>query len=118
MITSTVVHGDGVGKQSGYPTANLNLRKADVRLSAGVYAAYATLSRVRYQAALVVHDNPWKVEVFFFNFTGPDFYGQRIEVEPIQMVSQIERHDSMEELVAKIHSDLDLIKNCFIEHDL
>ncbi|KKW41746.1 MAG: Riboflavin biosynthesis protein RibF [Candidatus Magasanikbacteria bacterium GW2011_GWA2_56_11] len=115
MITSIVIRGDGAAKLTGFPTANLNVRRSEVPLPPGVYAAWATLNRATYQAALVIHSEPWKVEVFFMNYSGADFYGSRVAVEPIQKISEIESYDSPGELHDKIESDLVLIRDLFAE---
>ena len=43
MIGGIIVHGDGLGKTLGYPTANIDVEPSSVRFESGVYAARATL---------------------------------------------------------------------------
>lgn len=115
MMSGIVVHGDGLGKGLGYPTANLNVHRAEAKFAVGIYAAEATLRNVVYQAALVINDNPWKVEVYFIDYSGADFYGEEIHVSPIQKVSQLERYDSIDELKQKIADDVELVNEFFAE---
>lgn len=110
MLAGPVVNGDGIGKKFGCPTANLSLRRSQVPLHSGVYAAMATLNREVHKAALVIQEKPWKVEVHLLDYKGADFYGQHISVDPVQKVSEIESYDSVDELKEKIASDLELIR--------
>lgn len=115
MIRGTVVHGDGRGRILGYPTANIDVPVASTKLGPGVYAALAMLQNESYLAALVIHEAIDKIEVFFLNYEGPDFYGKTIAVEAVQRVSGLERLDSENELKEKIASDVDLVRNYFVE---
>lgn len=115
MLRGTVVHGDGLGKGLGYPTANLNIHRTEAKFAVGIYAAEAVLRNNIYQAALVINDEPWKVEVYFINYQGPDFYGEEIKISPIQKVSHIEHYDSLDELKEKIYADVALVNEFFAE---
>ncbi len=111
MLAGPVVHGDGIGKKFGCPTANLSLRRTQVSLHSGVYAATAVLNRNTHKAALVIQDKPWKIEVHLLDYDGPDFYGQHLSIEPVQKVSEIEAYDSEDELKEKIQADLQLVRD-------
>ena len=115
MVEGIVVHGDGFGKSLGYPTANIEVSKKTIGLARGVYAAWADLERIRYQAAFVVNDDPWKLEVFLFTYHGPDFYGKHLVVFPIQKVSEIEPYENIEALKNKISQDIILISDFFVD---
>lgn len=115
MLRGTVIHGDGFGKGLGYPTANLNVHRSGISFAVGVYAAEATLRNVVYNAALVINSEPWKVEVYFIDYKGPDFYGEEVYVSPIQKVSQLEQYDSLDELKEKIGIDVALVNDFFNE---
>lgn len=110
MFKGKVISGQGVGKTLGYPTANLDTPQSAVRVSTGVYAAYATCVGRRYPAALVLRGNPWKVEVHFFQYSAGDCYGRVVAVEPVQKVSEIEEFESMEELKEKIALDVEAVR--------
>ena len=117
MLSSVVVTGDGVGKKFGYPTANLQIRRSQVTVSPGVYAARATLERVVYRAALIIRAEPWKIEVHLLNYNGPDFYGAFLTVDPIQKISELESYESTGELKEKIAADLKLIDEFLAEQE-
>ncbi|PLX28977.1 hypothetical protein C0581_00320 [Candidatus Parcubacteria bacterium] len=110
MIGGIVIKGDGLGREYGYPTANLNCSKEDVTISGGVYAAWAFFENKKYKAALVIQEKPWKVEVYIMDFEG-DIYGRYLEVEFVQKVSELEQFDSKEEIVEKIHADMRMIED-------
>ncbi len=118
MLAGIVVRGDGMGKGLGYPTANLNLPRNQVMFAGGVYAATAKLDKREYRGALVINQNPWKIEIYLFDYLGPDFYGSHMSVTPIQKVSEIEQYDSLEELKQKIEDDIVLIRDFFAEKKL
>lgn len=109
MFGGTVIHGDGLGKEYGFPTANLDLGKGRLFLQPGVYAGYAYVDKKKFKAALAYRENPKKVEIYIFDFT-EDLYGRYLEFDPIQKVSEMERFDNTGEVIQKIKSDLFLIK--------
>ncbi|HBU06649.1 MAG TPA: hypothetical protein DEB09_01035 [Candidatus Magasanikbacteria bacterium] len=113
MLKGIVIHGDGIGKKLGFPTANLDIEKKKCKFNSGVYAAKVTLNKKEYQGALAIQEKNWKVEVHFLDYVGEDFYGSFIEVEPIQKVSEMERFDSFEELQTKIKKDMLVVRSFF-----
>ena len=113
MFSGVVIHGDSIGKELGCPTANLNISPKKTQLGDGVYAGRAFLDRKEYRAVIVIQHQIKKVEVHLLDYNGIDFYGSVISVEPIQQVSQMEKIDTVEELRAKIQSDLIRVKNVF-----
>lgn len=115
MFRGTIIRGDGAGKPMGYPTANLDCSKKDVRLGVGVYAVWAYLKKKKYMGALVVQDNPFKIEVHLIDYTGEDVYDLVLEVDPVQKVSEIERHSSLEELQQKIENDVRLAEEVLVK---
>lgn len=105
----TVIHGQKIAQTLGYPTANLDVPREQIKLRAGVYAAEATIGEHTYGAALVLIDQPKKVEVYLLDIH-EDLYGKRVAVRPFQKVSEIEKHDSVESLQKKIAADIDLVR--------
>lgn len=109
-IKGHVIHGDGVGKRLGYPTANLDISKDKIKLSPGVYAARAVLNGKKYKASLVIQEKIWKVEVHLLDYVGEDFYGADLEVEAVEKVSEIVPFKSEDELIKKIGEDMEKVK--------
>lgn len=110
MFGGVVIHGDGIGKKLGYPTANLNVSVESTGQKAGVYAAYAFLNEKKYRAALAIQEKLGKVEAHLLDYTGQDFYGERLEVEAMERVSGMEKCETKKDLIEKIKKDIQKIK--------
>ena len=111
-IAGRVVRGAQLGRQLGYPTANLRFGGKRPALS-GIYA-----TRVH-----GVGDAPWPsvsslgtrptvngreplLEAHLFDFEG-DLYGRRIEVEFVAKLREELKFDDLETMVEQIHRDAD-----------
>ncbi len=111
MLKGKVIHGDGIGQQLGFPTANLNIKKNDIDLSAGVYIAKVWLNKKEYLASLTILEKPvFKFEIHLLNYVGEDFYGEELLVDVGEKVSELEKFESREELKEKIKNDLNKIR--------
>lgn len=111
-IRATVQHGDKLGREIGFPTANLDLG-AYLRPRYGIYAVTGHLPdgrRVSGAANLGVrpHFDPPKelLEPHFFDFSG-DLYGQEIEVALHHFIRPEAKFDSLDALTAQIALDCD-----------
>ncbi len=113
MIVGKVIHGEGIGKKLGFATANLDLDVSDLEIAEGVYAAKANHGGNVYNAALIILAKSNKVEVFLFDYTGQDIYGEKLQVEYLEKVSEIEIFEKKEDLVEKIKKDINLVKSFF-----
>lgn len=112
MIKGTVQHGDAIGRTIGYPTANLSCSDDSCTLPDGVYAAKTAYAGSQYESALVINSKAERVEVFLFDFSG-DLYGKELSVEPLEQVSEITSWQTLDELKAKIDTDVAMIKDVF-----
>lgn len=115
MLSGSVIHGDGFGRQLGYPTANIEPTKAAKYFRPGIYAATVTLGGEKYQAALAIHNKHSKIEAFLIAYQGPDFYGVHITIDPVQRLSEMEQYDSTEELKTKISHDVQMVCDYFAQ---
>ncbi len=111
-LAGRVGHGQRLGRELGFPTANLRLHSRAVELS-GIYAVrvYGVSGHPGpLNAVASVGTRPTVggieplLEVNIFDFNG-DLYGQRIEVEFIARLRDEERFDSLPALVAQMHAD-------------
>ncbi|MDO8505734.1 MAG: riboflavin kinase [bacterium] len=118
-FTGKVKKGLKIGRELGYPTANLAC-DIEVFPALGVYVAYATMRDSRYEAVCVIgarYDGAVPlVEVHLFNFSG-DAYDEIIEVELRDKISDIGTFDS-HLLVKKIESDLRAAREWFTRESL
>ena len=109
-IEGVVQHGDKVGREIGYPTANLDLGQY-LRPAYGIYAVRGRLAdgRVLGGAANLgvrpTFDPPKELlEPYFFDFSG-DLYGQVVSVEHVEFLRPEARYDGLEALKAQMAAD-------------
>jgi riboflavin kinase/FMN adenylyltransferase len=109
-MSGRVVHGRKLGRQLGYPTANLTLRwgRAPVHGIFAVHVTGAGLKRWPSVASLGTRPTVAGVEplleVHLFDFDG-DLYGQRLDVEFVAKIRDEAKFDSLEALMAQMHRD-------------
>lgn len=114
-VSGTVVHGRGVGRTLGFPTANVSLQGTRKMLpKEGVYAVM-----MRNEESGIGHwgmanlgsmptfdiDKP-SLEVHLLDFEG-DLYGRQVTVEFLHRLRDIKRFSSSEELQRQIQQDLE-----------
>jgi riboflavin kinase/FMN adenylyltransferase len=111
-IRGVVQHGDKVGREIGYPTANIDMGNY-LRPAYGIYAVRARLADGRVvdgAANLGIRpsfDPPKELlEPYFFDFSG-DLYGQEIEVTLIDFLRPEAKFDSLDALKAQMAADCD-----------
>ena len=115
-----VVHGDKLGREIGYPTLNLPVRRNRAPVS-GIFALRA------YGADLDAHPGVGYIgtrptvqgqhetlEAHLFDYHG-DLYGQRIDIEPLRHLRPDHRFDSLEAMTAQIHRDAVAARH-YLEH--
>lgn len=122
-ISGRVVHGDGVGKKLGYPTANIQLKHNRPPLS-GIFvveAHAAGLGILQGVASLGVrptlkHDAKPILEVHLFEF-GQDIYGKTLRVEFLQKRRDEQKFPDVGALTRQIALDVENAKKWFEQHD-
>lgn len=108
-IAGIVIEGEKRGRVLGYPTANLEFKKR-LHISPGIYAGWVIVGKKKYMAGLYIPEPVNRIEAHLLDYTGESLYGTYLEVEAVQKVSEIEKHDSDEELVKKIRSDIEMVR--------
>ncbi len=109
-IGGKVVHGQQLGRQLGYPTANIRLgrRKAPlqgifaVRVSGAGLVSHPSVASLGMRPT-VAGKEPL-LEAHLFDFDG-DLYGQRIEVEFVAKLRDEEKFPDLPSMVRQIDSD-------------
>lgn len=114
-LEGIVVRGDRRGHELGFPTANLSTPRYAAVPADGVYAGRFSLlnaaDRPPLMAAMSVGTNPTfsgrerRVEAFVLD-VDEDFYGQRVAVDFVARLRDMEKYDSSEALVAQMHEDV------------
>ena len=109
VIEGIVAHGRRLGRELGFPTANLPAG-ADAPAEDGVYASEAEVDGVRYRTMSNLGSNPSvggrerRLETHLFGFEG-SLYGRRLRVRLLRKIRDERRFDSVEELRAQIEKD-------------
>lgn len=106
-----VFHGDKIGREIGYPTANLKSTDEEkIALGDGIYAVYAEVEGKRYKGMMSIGFRPTvngKVrvtEVNIFDFS-KEIYGQAIRVIVKKYLRAEEKFKNMEALTIQLHKD-------------
>jgi riboflavin kinase / FMN adenylyltransferase len=106
-----VVHGDKLGRQLGYPTANLKSTDDEkIVLGNGIYAVYTDVEGVQYKGMMSIGFRPTVdgkkrvVEVNIFDFN-KEIYGAVIRVHVKKHLRSEAKFDSLEALVKQIDQD-------------
>ena len=110
-VHGMVVHGAGRGASLGFPTANVDMVPT-LLPKEGIYAGRGYVEGQPVPAAISLGPNPTfdegklKLEVYLLDFEG-DLYGQLVEVDFLARLRDIERYDSVDELLAQMHRDVE-----------
>ncbi|NQU40560.1 MAG: riboflavin biosynthesis protein RibF [Lentisphaerae bacterium] len=115
-ILGTVKRGHGIGRQLGFPTANLDPHN-EVLPPPGIYVVEATIGRTRYPAALyyghrsTFNDNPDKQRELELHVPGlsANLYGKDIEVDLVKRLRGERRFGSIEALKRQIAKDIEAV---------
>jgi riboflavin kinase/FMN adenylyltransferase len=106
-----VVEGDKLGRQLGYPTANLVYTdKEKIHLGHGVYAVHVTIEGVRKKGMLSIGNRPTlvdsdeRVEVNIFDWS-EEIYEKTIRIIVKNFLRAQEKYNSLEELIQQLHKD-------------
>ena len=110
-IRGIVQHGDKLGREIGYPTANLSV-ESYLRPKFGIYAVTGKILSTgqELQGAANIGIRPQftpakeLLEPYFFDFSG-DLYGQEIEVAFHHFIRPEAKFDSLDELLEQMERD-------------
>ncbi len=112
-LLGTVVHGAGLGRELGYPTANLDVHH-ELMPEAGVYATRVRVGGADYRSVTSVGDRKTfpelstghpVVEVHIIE-SDEDLYGKDVEVRFLERLRPQRRFDTAEQLVEQIGRDV------------
>lgn len=115
FLSGKVSHGNRLGREIGFPTANVFLHRREVPLT-GIFVVRVLglnaepLDGVAYVGIRsVVGGTRVILEVHIFNFDR-DIYGEHIEVEVIHKIRDDQHFDSVDEMVEQIQADIGVAK--------
>ena len=110
-LAGTVVTGDQIGRQLGFPTANLQCQPRQAVPADGVYATAVDVDGTTFAGACSIGNRPTLggtqrvIEVHLVGFDG-DLYGRRLELAFLRRLRAQARYDGNEALVAQIARDV------------
>jgi riboflavin kinase/FMN adenylyltransferase len=112
-LAGAVVRGDALGRELGYPTANLRLHEEKCVPALGIYAVWARPEGAGqwYGGAMSIGVRPTfggqvrTLEVYLLDFEG-DLYGRDVEVEFVDWLRPELKFDGREALIAAIAADV------------
>lgn len=116
-----VVEGEALGRQIGFPTANLDV-ESDIKLipATGVYAVNMLLGDGRiYEGMMNIGSRPTisdekrvSIEIHLFDFMG-DLYGEQVTVQLLSRFRDEQKFNSVDELTDQLKKDEESIRNYF-----
>ncbi|WP_259069092.1 bifunctional riboflavin kinase/FAD synthetase [Mucilaginibacter sp. X4EP1] len=111
FITGTVIRGDQIGRQIGYPTANIVIEERYKLIPAdGIFAVYVIIDGMAHKGMAYIGTRPTvngltrNIEVNIFDFN-QDIYNQRIRMEFIHFVRGDIKFSSLDELKVQLAQD-------------
>jgi len=112
LLTGTVEHGNKIGNQLGFPTANLKVSQLHKLIPPnGIYAVYVHHNKQRYGGMLYIGDRPTlkehdnqTIEVNIFDFD-KKVYGDKLQLELIRRIRDDQEFDNLEHLSQQLARD-------------
>jgi riboflavin kinase/FMN adenylyltransferase len=115
-MSGKVVHGAKLGRQLGFPTANIHMRHERPALT-GVYAVKLdglnSVANLGFRPT-IAGAQKLMLEVHVLDFNA-DLYGQHVHVEFLHKIRDEAKFDGLDALKAQIALDVDVARNFFQE---
>ena len=119
-IEGTVVHGNHVAKDLGFPTANVLFPEECVLPQKGVYISDTYIDELVFRGITNIGTRPTLtddeqavVETYLIDFD-EDIYGYDINVTLLKFVRPEQKFDSVDELVEKVNQNIELARTLII----
>jgi len=118
-ISGHVVHGDKLGREIGFPTANIQLQHNRPPLS-GIFAVEVCginsapllgVASLGTRPTVKENGRP-TLEAFIFDFRG-ELYGRRLRVDFLKKLRDEEKYPGLDALIAQINKDVDNARSFF-----
>ena len=116
FMDARVEHGEQVGRQLGFPTANLSIAPDKCLPSPGVYAMWVRVGDTWHVAATNVGYRPTfggdrlTVEAYLLDFSD-DIYDREVRAVFVERLREERQYASIEELVAQIGRDVEQVRS-------
>ncbi len=111
LLSGKIVKGKGLGKDLGFPTANLKIEE-DYKLipKTGVYVVKAIIDNQEVFGMMNIGYNPTvggsekTIETYFFNL-GKNLYGKELQIEMLKRIREEKKFGGVEELIKAMKKD-------------
>ena len=113
-LTGVVEHGNGIGNQLGFPTANIHIDATKHLPASGVYTAHTQIDDVVYSALVNIGHNPTignkqlSVEAHIVGYQG-DLYGHQLTIYFSDFVRSEQKFASLADLQRQIEKDMQML---------
>lgn len=112
LVTGKVIHGQKIGKEIGFPTANLKISEKFKQLPPdGIYAVFVHVEENGYQGMLYIGKRPTlkntderSIEVNIFDFK-EDIYGKEVQLEIVMYIRDDRSFEDLEALRQQLIND-------------
>ncbi len=111
MLTGTVVKGESLGRQLGFPTANISIEETYKLIpKQGSYIVSSLIDDVVVYGMMNIGVNPTvngkkqTIEVHFFNFEAA-IYNKKIQIDLLHRIRDEQRFESVEDLKKQLKKD-------------
>lgn len=116
-LCGQVVHGNGIGRELNFPTANIAPQPLKIIPKNGVYEVRVRIPQIGEKTAILnIGTNPTvgnaevTVEVHIPSFEG-DLYGQTLTISFVRYIREEKRFENLSALKAQIRADVDSIRH-------
>lgn len=113
-LTGVVEHGNGIGNQIGFPTANIHIDTTKHLPASGVYTAHTQIDDVVYSALVNIGHNPTvgnkqlSVEAHIVGYRD-DLYGHQLSIRFKDFVRPEQKFASLVDLQQQIEKDMQML---------
>jgi riboflavin kinase/FMN adenylyltransferase len=110
-LRATVVRGREVGRELGFPTANISLDEPYAQIADGVYGGYAYVDDQPYKAAISVglpatfEEAQPSIEAHLLDFDG-NLYQKQVKLAFLERIRAMHGFESIDELKATVNANI------------
>lgn len=115
-IPGVVVHGQKLGRQLGFPTANLARSFRQVMPADGIYSGEFIFGGGSYPSAISIGVRPTvdgttrTIEAFLIDYKGEEFYGQSASLTLVKRIRDEQRFESIDLLKEQMARDVEIAR--------
>ena len=114
-VYGTIIEGKKVGREIGFPTANLKISdKQQILPKVGVYSVNFTIGGTKHNALCNIGYRPTfekngklSIETYIVDFDKFDFYGTEVSIEFKDFIRDEKKFSNKEKLIKQIKADLE-----------